>query len=98
LKRTLAHPPLPSLVAPGASVMRFAKFRPFTGRLSTSTGDTLNPMRADDTSNSGASAETVTASCKEATSRVISSVSTCPRPRRTSRFCVANPVSSYATV
>ena len=47
MNRTLAQPPLPSVVAPVASVMRLAKFRPLTGRFSISSGDTLTPIFAD---------------------------------------------------
>jgi hypothetical protein len=98
LKRTLAHPPLPSLVAPVASVMRFAKLRPFTGRLSTSSGETLTPIRADDKSMTFDSADTVTASCSEATAIEMSTVSSWPTPSTTSRDWLANPDSSNFTL
>src|SRR5688572_11983350 len=57
----LDQPPLPSLVAPVASVMRFAKLRPLTGRLWISSGETLTPIFADDRSMTLAEADTVTA-------------------------------------
>ena len=97
MKRTLAQPPLPSLVAPVASVIRFAKLRPFTGRLSTSSGDTFTPMRAEEMSMTFDSADTVTASCSDATPIVTSTVSTCPTPSTASRAWLAKPDSSNAT-
>ncbi len=60
MNRTLAHPPLPSEVAPVASVIRLAKLRPFTGRFSTSSGDTFTPIFADPRSTARTSAATVT--------------------------------------
>jgi hypothetical protein len=94
LNRTLAQPPLPSVVAPVASVIRLAKFRPLTGRFSISSGDTFTPTFADVRSSTGLSPTTSTVSVTPVTDSATSIVLTSPTPSTTCRLVGAKPLSS----
>jgi hypothetical protein len=97
LKRTLAQPPLPSVVAPVASVIRLAKLRPLTGRFSSSAGDTFTPILADVVSRGDASPATVIDSVTPASVRAASTGRASPTPSAISRLTGAKPLSSMET-
>jgi hypothetical protein len=94
-RRTLAQPPLPSDVAPVASVIRLAKLRPLTGWFATSSGETFTPIFADCVSSTGALAPTVTISSTPPTPSEMSTVSRTPTPSTTSRDCAVKLAISY---
>ena len=81
-----------------ANVIRLAKLRPLTGSCSTSSGETLTPMRADDVSITGDSALTCTVSATAATLSDSVWLKICPMPRTTSRVVGWKPSRLAFTV
>ncbi len=81
-----------------ASVIRFAKFRPFTGRLCTSSGVTLTPILAPWTSSTFASADTFTVSLTLAMASAALAGLVSPTPSVTAASDVAKPSSVKVTL